>query len=418
MKKKYFIIAIVFLLIISIISSIVIAKKLKDQKEITKTKEIEQEQEEKIKNATIIVDLKEDLTTKFYSKVKVSEFITNINGTITDDYYINTEKIGPKTVEFTYINDENITIPYQYEINIVDNIPPVVWLGSSYSVNVGYNGSLTEDIMCGDNYDDNPTCNIIGNYNFSVAGAYPLTYEAIDSSNNKTIKSFTLYVNQPKNNSSSSSNNPPKRTNFTDVIKNYKTEKTKIGIDVSKWQEDIDFDALKAAGVEFAFIRVGGTRGIDGEYFLDNKFKQNIEGFNRVNIPVGIYFYSYAKSSEAAIADAKWVVEQIKDYKIDLPIAYDWENWSFYNEFNNSFYTLTKNAEAFLDVIKDNGYDGLLYSSKNFLEQIWLDIDYPTWLAHYTTKTSYAKDYKFWQMCSNGLVDGINGNVDIDIMYE
>lgn len=64
-------------------------------------------------------------------------------------------------------------------------------------------------------------------------------------------------------------------------------------------------------------------------------------------MPVGIYFYSYANSKEKAIKDAKWILEQIKDYKIDLPIAFDWENWSFYNEFNLSFFGLTDMANAF-----------------------------------------------------------------------
>ena len=75
---------------------------------------------------------------------------------------------------------------------------------------------------------------------------------------------------------------------------------------------------VKNSGVEFAILKVGGTFGIDGEYYLDSKFKQNIEGFNRVGIPVGIYFFSYAKSKESAIKDAEWVYDQIKEYKIDL----------------------------------------------------------------------------------------------------
>ncbi|MDE5889178.1 MAG: glycoside hydrolase family 25, partial [Bacilli bacterium] len=216
---------------------------------------------------------------------------------------------------------------------------------------------------------------------------------------------------------SSSSNSTPTYTYLNDVIANYKTDNTKIGIDVSSWQGDINFQAVKDAGVEFVFIRVGSTRGIGGEYFVDKKFTQNIKGFNEVGIPVGIYFYTYANSKESAINDAKWVLEQIEGYKIDLPIAYDWESWSFYNEFHQSFYSTTMNAKAFLDTIYDAGYDGLLYSSKRYLEQVWYDTGYETWLAHYTNQTSYEGTYRYWQMCSNGRVNGINGNVDINIMY-
>jgi rhodanese-related sulfurtransferase len=144
----------------------------------------------------------------------------------------------------------------------------------------------------------------------------------------------------------------------------------------------------------------------------------NIEGFNNVGIPVGIYFYSYANSKESAIRDANWVLEQIRGYKIDLPIVYDWESWSFYNEFNQSFYSLSMSAKAYLDTMKNAGYQGMLYSSKNYLEKAWFNIGYDIWLAHYTTKTSYTGPYKYWQMCSNGKIDGIAGNVDINIYYQ
>lgn len=374
---------------------------------------------EKIANATIIVELKEDLTAPFLGDVKVSDFITNINGKVIKDYSIDTSKIGEQEVNFEYINDENITIPYTYKINVKDETSPAIWLGNSYSITTNYDGSLLEDIVCADNYDDNPDCEIIGKYDVNKVGEYPLTFKATDASGNTTTKEFTLKVKEPiTENNSSSSSSPKTYTYFSDVVKEYKNSHTKIGIDVSSWQGDIDFKALKAAGVEFAFIRVGSTKGINGEYFIDKKFLQNIEGFNAVDIPVGIYFYSYANSKEAAISDAEWVLKQIKGYEIDLPIAYDWESWSFYNEFNQSFYSTTMNAKAFLDTISNAGYQGALYSSKNYLEKVWFDTGYDVWLAHYTSKTSYTGDYKYWQMCSNGRVDGINGNVDINIMYQ
>ena len=208
------------------------------------------------------------------------------------------------------------------------------------------------------------------------------------------------------------------RTAFTDIITNYKTDKTKIGLDVSGYQGEIDYDAVKNAGVEFVFIKVGGTLGIDGEYYVDSKFKRNIEGFNRVGIPVGIYFFSYAPSKKSAIKDAEWVYEQIKDYKVELPVVYDWENWSFYNEFNLSFYNLTANAEAFLDTLNKKGYEGMLYGSKNYIDKIWLQTKYPIWVAHYTDDPTISyEEYAFWQICDNGQIDGIYGNVDINIMY-
>lgn len=400
----------------SLISFVLIPSYSKQEEKISQD-EVKKIEEELIKEAIVIVDLKEDTTASFYSSKKVSDYIENINGTIIDDFLIDTTELGTKEVQFEYINDDGITIPYSYTINVIDDVPPQVWLNSTKSITTEYDGNLLDDITCADNLDDNPSCEIIGKYNTKVVGNYDLVFKAVDNSGNETIKEFTLKVKEPTKKSSSSSTTKS-RTLFSDVIKNYKTSNTKIGIDVSSWQGDIDYEAVKKAGVEFVFIRVGSTRGINGEYFVDKKFQRNIEGFNKVGIPVGIYFYSYANSTSSAIKDANWVIEQIKDYKVDLPVVYDWESWSFYNEFNQSFYSLTKSAKAYLDTVNKAGYEGMLYSSKSYLEKVWFNTGYDVWLAHYTEQTSYKGDYKYWQLCSNGKVDGISGNVDINIYYE
>lgn len=370
----------------------------------------------RVKNAVIKVTLDETLETEFLSDVKVSDFISDINGTIVDDYVIDTTDIGKKKIEFEYINDDNIKVKYNYEINVVDNVAPLIWLNNSYTVNVGSDISLTDKILCGDNYDNDPVCEVIGEYNMNEAGTYPLVFKATDNSGNVTEKEFNLIVREPKS-SGTSSGSVSTKTLFSEVVDAHKTENTEIGLDISKWQGDVDFNALKEAGVEFVIIRVGTSSGINGENLVDSKFEQNINGANKAGIPVGIYFYSYANSEDRAISDALWVLEQIKDYKVDLPIAFDWENWSFYNEFNLSFFGLSSMADSFVKTVRDAGYEGMLYSSKNYLEDIWFKGDYPVWLAHYTTKTNYEGDYEFWQLCNNGRVAGINGDVDINIRY-
>ena len=370
----------------------------------------------RVKNAVIKVTLDDTLETEFLSDVKVSDFISDINGTIVDDYVIDTTDIGKKKIEFEYINDDNIKVKYNYEINVVDNVAPLIWLNNSYTVNVGSDISLTDKILCGDDTDPNPTCEVIGEYNMNEAGTYPLVFKATDNSGNVTEKEFNLIVREPKS-SGTSSGSVSTKTLFSEVVDTYKNENTQIGIDISKWQGDVDFNALKEAGVEFVIIRVGTSSGINGENLVDSKFEQNINGANKAGIPVGVYFYSYANSEDRAISDALWVLEQIKDYKVDLPIAFDWENWSFYNEFNLSFFGLSNMADSFVKTVRDAGYEGMLYSSKNYLEDIWFKGDYPVWLAHYTTKTNYEGDYEFWQLCNNGRVAGINGDVDINIRY-
>ena len=376
--------------------------------------------EEILKTATIVVDLKEDLNVSFYEDVKVSDFITNINGTIVDDYKINTKSLGKRKVKFEYINEENIKIPYAYTINVVDDVPPSLWMNSSYSVTVGYTGNIFDKINCADNLDDNPKCEVIGNYDYNKVGNYKLTYKATDKSGNITAKEFTNKVKEPSTSSGSSSTTKPssnKKTDIKEVIKRHKNENTSIGIDVSSWQGNIDFQKVKEAGVEFAFIRVGSKKSAT-EYFVDSQFINNVKGFNEVGIPVGIYYYSYTSSRAEAIKDAKWVLNQIKGYKIDLPIVYDWENWSIFDDYHQSFYSTSMNAKAFLDTMKKAGYDGLLYSSANYLNKVWFDIDYPVWLAHYTWETNYSGKYTYWQLCSNGKVPGISGSVDINIYYK
>lgn len=372
----------------------------------------------RIAHAEIIVQLHDNLEVSVFEDVHLSNFIEYINGNLITDKKIDTTKVGEKEISFQYINDDNIKVPYTFTINIVDKTPPLIYSSSSLTVTKGYTGNIETELFCGDNYDNQPTCEIIGTYDVNIPGTYSLVFKGTDSSGNTSTNNFNLIVKEKTPNTGSSKPTSTPTQAFSDIVSKYKSEKTKIGLDVSHWQGDIDFQKVKDAGVEFVFIRVGSQRGIGGEYFVDNKFERNIKGFKEVGIPVGVYFYSYANSNLAAKVEAEWVLKQIKDYKLELPVVFDWENWSFYQEFNLSFYNLTEMANTYLKTIEKAGYKGMLYSSKNYLETVWFETKYPTWLAHYTSQTTYQGDYKFWQLCSNGRVDGINGNVDINVMYE
>ena len=378
------------------------------------TKYMEYLEEERIKNAIVKIDYINPLEIEYNKEIKLSDLITSINGELIDDFKIDTSKVGEKEINFKYINEEDIKVPIKFTLKIVDKTAPILWLSDVYSVNVGTTKKLEELIMCGDDYDDNPTCTIIGEYDLSKIGSYNLTMEAKDFSGNTTTKDFLLKVVKPTNTSSKTST-----ISFSYLYKEHKTDNTLIGIDVSKWQGDIDYNKVKEAGVEFVFIKLGGQNGIDGEYYLDPKFERNIEGFKSVDIPVGLYFYTYANSIDKAKEDALWVIDQIKDYKIDLPIAFDWENWSKFNSFHISFNNLTKAAGMFINTLKEHGYDGMLYGSKNYLEKIWLENNYSIWLAHYTSKTDYQGNYKCWQRTSSAKIPGITANtVDFDICYK
>lgn len=371
----------------------------------------------RIKNATIEIKLVENLSLNFNDTKKVSDFIESINGVIIDDYEIDSTQIGTKLITFKFINDENIKLEYSFNIDIIDITPPVIWLDSTYNIKKDSVDTLVNNILCGDDTDNNPNCYIDGEYDLTTVGKYPLEFVAIDSSKNKSTQKFTLNVYESYSNTNNSSNNTETYTDFNEIKDKYKTNNTKIGLDVSAWQGTIDFETIKNAGVEFIFIRVGGTKGKDGEYFLDQEFIRNIEEANKYDIPVGIYFYSYADSNKKARENAEWVLKQIKGYKVDLPIAFDWEEWSEFNSYNLSFFNLTNMAEQFVNVIEEAGYKGMLYSSKAYLENIWLPTKKDIWLAHYTNKTDYEGNYKVWQLCNNGKIYGIDGYVDINIMY-
>lgn len=371
----------------------------------------------RVKTAKVNIILKKDLTVEFASNIHVSDMIKNMNGTIKNDYKIDTTKLGTKKIKFNFTNDDGITIPYSYDITIKDTTEPLIWLGNTYYVTTGSNIQLTDKILCGDNYDNKPICKIEGDYDLNQAGSYDLVFEATDKNGNINTKEFTLVVEDPHNNQSNEKNHPNIYTEFEDVMKTYKTKNTKIGIDISSFQGKVDFKKLKESGVEFVMIRVGGTRGINTDYFIDEQFENNIINANKYGIDAGVYFYSYANSIESAKKDAKWVLKKIEDYKIDLPIAFDWENWKYYNDYHLSFFGLTSMAESFVDVIEDAGYQGMIYSSKTYLENIWLPSNKDIWLAHYTDKTNYQGSYRMWQMCENGRVSGISNAVDIDILY-
>lgn len=367
----------------------------------------------RIKYARIEIVLKDDLTIEFLEEKKVSDFIESINGNIVDDYIIDTTTLGEKEVTFDFINDQNIKLSYSYNIEVIDTVEPLIWLGDRYSVAVNSEDYLTQKILCGDNYDNKPNCFIEGEYDLNTVGEYDLVFKAIDSSGNEEEKKFILNVYEPV----AKENNSKEKTytNLEDVISKYKNENTKIGLDISSFQEDIDFSKLKEAGVEFVIIRVG--YGYNNKNYLDKKFNYNIEQANKYDIDVGIYYYSYANTLEEVKKQAKWVLKQIKNYSVNLPIAFDWEEWNNFNEYNLSFFGLTSMADVFLKTIEEAGYKGMLYSSKTYLENIWMPLNYKIWLAQYNENPTYNGDYYMWQMCNNGKVSGISKEVDIDVMY-
>ena len=365
----------------------------------------------------------ENLKVPVYSKVKVKDLIASIDGKVITNKTLNTEELGKQEVSFVYKNKNNKEKRGVFTIDVVDEEKPLVWLSGSYSAKVGSDLNLEDEIFCADNYDSNPTCKIEGTYDLNTAGTYNLTYVATDSNKNEERINFTLNVYEPAPATTTQTPAPAEEreevvTAFNDVVATHKDENTEIGIDVSKWQGDIDFKKVKDAGATFVMIRVGSQQGVDGEYILDPYFKQNIENALANDLKVGVYFYSYANSKKEARKQATWVLDQIKDYELTLPIAFDWECYNSFNQMELSLFGLNEVAESFLEKVEDKGYDGMLYGSKNYLNSIWKYHDYDVWLAHYTDQTDYDSHYVMWQLCQDGRIDGINTAVDINVLYK
>ena len=360
----------------------------------------------------IEITLKKD-NIEVFENIELKDII-NENINLINNKKIETEKIGEQTLTIEYKN-KIFTYKENININIIDTEAPVILVNNIWQEQ-NKEIDLVNSFLCADNYDSKPECKVEGNYDITTPGIYNLNYIAIDSSNNKTEKQFKLTIYETQKEEIKQEPIEESYIDFKDIIKLHKRPNTKIGIDVSKWQGEIDFEKVKKAGCEFVMIKAAGSY-IDGELYTDPKFIQNIENALKNNLKVGIYFNSDANSIEMAKKEIEYTLNLIKDYNIELGIAYDWENFTNYNTFNLSLHTLNEMSKTFLEEAKNNNYKPILYSSKYYLENIWKQ-DYPTWVAQYADNNTYEGEYIMWQQCSDGKIDGINSYVDIDIMYE
>ena len=197
--------------------------------------------------------------------------------------------------------------------------------------------------------------------------------------------------------------------------------KTYTGIDVSVFQGDIDWDAVKNDGIDFVMLRVGyrgyGQKGIMGK---DDKFDSNYEGAKKAGLKVGAYFFSQAANESEAREEAAFVLDAVRDCPLDYPIAYDWEFVDNGEARTNGMTSedITVCAKAFCEAIKSAGKVPVIYfncETGYFNYDLPQVKDYDFWLAEYYDTPSFYYNYKMWQYSKTGSVDGISGDVDMNI---
>lgn len=194
------------------------------------------------------------------------------------------------------------------------------------------------------------------------------------------------------------------------------------GIDVSRFQGDVDWEQVKASGVEFVFVRLGNRNSQDGTLTEDTKAKENLAGAKAAGLKIGAYFFSQAVSPEEAKEEAVLALEILGDTRLDLPLAYDWEIFSD----DGRTKTVTKDVllscvKTFCAQVESAGYKPMVYFnlelSKTLLDPEDIS-EYPFWFAQYADAPELPWEMAFWQYSDRGTVPGIEGNVDLNLWFD
>ena len=362
-----------------------------------------------------VVSPRDNLVFEYGDKIVLDNLVS-----IEDGYLINGDKeynykdTGEQTVTIDYQDTKKHKGKYDVIINIVDSVKPILSISNNLYVLKDNDIDVCKRAFYADNADRNVACQVTGDIDTTKEGKYKVNVKVTDASGNYVDKDVVVNVIEKFEETPEVEIVPDK---IEDMILKYKTEDTLIGIDVSNHQGDIDWETVKNSGVEFVFIRIGYGHNREAKIMEDEKFRQNLEEARNAGLKVGLYFYSYATEIWEAEEQANWIVKTLNGEKIDLPIVFDYETWKSFPTYNINIIDLNKVAKRFLDILHDNGYEGMNYSSKYYLNTIWNISEYPTWLAHYVSKTNYDKDFKVWQFSNTGEVPGINGFVDLDVLY-
>ncbi len=185
------------------------------------------------------------------------------------------------------------------------------------------------------------------------------------------------------------------------------------GIDISHHQGTIDFNALKG-NIDFAMVRTSY-----GAFYEDRNYKQNISGLESIGVPYGLYHFSYATDVAGAKKEAEGFINLIKNYKPLYPVVIDMESSDRTASVRGD--TLVDIASTFCKMVEDAGYYAMIYANLDYLNNKLNSSElnkYDKWLAEWSSKPTYNKEFGMWQYSSKGRIPGISGNVDLDIAYK
>ena len=194
-----------------------------------------------------------------------------------------------------------------------------------------------------------------------------------------------------------------------------------LGIDVSVWQEQIDWAQVRQSGVEFAVLRLGYRSMHEGALREDSMAKAHYAGAKAAGIAVGAYFFSQAVTPQEAVEEAEFVLELVKDWDLDMPIVFDWEHTgSDTRTAHVNARTLTDCINAFCQTVEAQGYPTMVYFNAFQAENsLYLDelSKYPFWLAQYEQMLDCPYRVNMWQYTNKGRVPGISGDVDLNLYF-
>ena len=348
-----------------------------------------------------------------YSSEEMLENVETDEGTLSFETDYDARMAGVYRVDITADDGYGNIAQAFYEVVVRDISAPFVFRnGKGTKILKGSEFNINTVISYGDNADPKPECIVEGEVDTSTAGVYPLHVLLRDASGNS--REWDLNVEVVEEMPEEETHSIPYA--FADFQKRYAHPDRKLGIDVSFWQGDVDYEAVRDAGCDFVILRIGYS--YKGELTLDRKYAQNIERIQKAGIPVGIYLFCYDNNEEDLLSSLEMVFEELEGVDVALPIAFDWENFGKYQNYELSFQQLNHLYDVFEKEVTNRGYQSLLYASKYYLQNIWNDTDNrPIWLAQYSGWPTYDGPYQFWQLSESGTIAGIHGFVDLDIWF-